>query len=308
MIFRRRSGFALLTALWAIATATILAAAAALVGRESLDASRNRSDAERAHWRAEDCLARAREMIDGVLADARSAESAQRAWRSLDARVDVAPLALDPGCDVVLRASGSTLDVNAASAEQLLRMFTTLYGASRAQELMDALLDWRDVDDEPRPQGAEAGWYRERSRHPPRNDWLADARELARVRGFEELAELRDLLGIDAGRVSLANAPMPVLASLPGFLDETVDAIIELRERGDWIVDLSALAASLSPRAADSLLANYPDIARLTVLEPEAWTVTSRGRAGDRGVAVAIEVTMVRDGPRAVVLRRRGWL
>jgi type II secretory pathway component PulK len=303
-----RRGFALLTALWAITVGGVLAAAASLVGRESLDAARNRADAEGALWRAEDCLARARATIDAVLGEAGTPDAAARAWQSLDALVAAVPLARAPGCAVELRASGSSLDVNAASAGQLRRLLSMLYGAARAESLTDALLDWRDADDEPRPQGAEADWYRRQGRHAPRNDSLADARELARVRGFEELDELRELLTVGAGRVSIANAPPPVLAAVPGFLDETVAAIVELRLRGERIADLLAFGSTLPPHAADSLLANYPAIAQLTVLEPEAWVLTSRGAVGDRSVTVAVEAMLVRDGARAVVLRRRGWL
>jgi type II secretory pathway component PulK len=305
---RTKRGFALLTALWAITVGGVLATASSLVGRESLDAARNRADAEGARWQAEDCLARARATIDAILAEAGTPESAARAWQSLDALVAAVPLARASGCATELHASGSTLDVNAASADQLRRLLATLYGGARAESLTDALLDWRDTDDEPRPHGAEADWYRQQRRHVPRNDSLAHARELARVRGFEELGELRELLTVDAGRISIANAPPAVLAAVPGFLDETVAAIVELRLRGERIVDLLAFGSTLPPHAADSLLANYPAIAQLTVLEPEAWLLTSRGTAGERGVTVAVEVTLVRDGARAVVLRRRGWL
>lgn len=47
----------------------------------------------------------------------------------------------------------------------------------------DSLLDWIDDDDEPRPDGAEADFYRPRG-YEPRNTSLFTLGELARVRGF----------------------------------------------------------------------------------------------------------------------------
>jgi type II secretory pathway component PulK len=305
LVTRRRRGFALLTVLWVMTAGSVLAAAGVLAGRQGAHAARNRVNSARALWRAEDCLARAHATIDEQLSEARTPDAESATWRALDSLPPAPSLPMAEGCAVVLRAAGSTLDVNAAESEQLARLFTAAYGAPPADGLVDALLDWRDADDEPRPEGAEADWYRTQRRHVPRNDSIAAVGELARIRGFEELAGLGDLLGVEPGRISIANAPAAVLLAVPGFTEETVAAILERRFRGEQVTSLLALAKSLSPRSADSLIARYPDIERLTALEPDAWILTSEGAVGDPIVRATIEVRLVRAGRRAVVLRRR---
>jgi general secretion pathway protein K len=303
----RRRGFALLTALWMITAGSVLAAAGLLVGRQSAQTARNRVNAERAFWRAEDCVSRARWAIDDLLADARTPEAELRVWRTLDTLVARVPLRRARDCTAELHAAGTAIDVNAATPEQLYRLFVALYGEESAASLSDALLDWRDADNLPRPFGAEADWYQTARRHLPRNDSIASARELARVRGLEELAELDGVLDVEPGRISIANAPPMVLASVPGFTEETIGVIVERRLRGEQVTSLLALGSSLSSRSADSILAHFPEISRMTTLEPDAWILTARGTSGDSGVEATIELRLVRAGKRAAILRRRSW-
>ena len=53
-------------------------------------------------------------------------------------------------------------------------------------EAIDSILDWLDADDDPRPQGAEAEWYREQDKHyTPRNAAIVTLEELLLIRGVE---------------------------------------------------------------------------------------------------------------------------
>lgn len=297
----RRRGFAMLSVLWAVVVVGTLALATALSGRDAFNAGRNRVSAARAFWFANDCAERARAAIDSALN--RSDALPERVWRHLDAIVSSDSLAVGGACGVVLEASGTRLGVNAASADQYARLFTAM-GRSDASALADALIDWRDEDDEPRQDGAERQWYAEHARALPRNGPIADEGELVRVRGFEDGLAQR-FLAVEPGPISIPNASRAVLASVPGFTEETVDAVIDLRVRDGEIEDLRGFASMLSSAARDSMLAHYQEVQEGTTLDPAAWIVTATGRSGSPAVEAQVELRMVRLNHRAAVVRRR---
>ena len=136
------------------------------------------------------------------------------------------------------------------------------------RELAAALADWRDSDDVARPVGAERDWYAAAHRELPRNGPLADIRELARVRGFENLPPFEAVLTAEPGRVSLATAPATVLLAVPGFTRETADRIVALQDAGTPVTDVTSLLGLVSRASADSMLAHFPEIARVTTPDP----------------------------------------
>jgi type II secretory pathway component PulK len=227
-------------------------------------------------------------------------------WRVLDRRVAQHELVSRPTCDVHLEAAGSRLDVNDASIEELRAVFAAM-GLADAGALADALADWRDADDAPRPLGAEASWYDMVHRLRPRNAPLADAREIALVRGFEQPGRFDSVLGVAPARLAVNSAPLVVLASVPGLSAELRQRIGDERAAGRPIGDVLDLAGRLSPGTAEELRAHYPEIARLTTVDPDAWLVVARGEAGRPRRSVTIELRLVRAGRRAVVLGRRTW-
>jgi hypothetical protein len=205
--------------------------------------------------------------------------------------------------------AGARLDVNAADADELRRLFVADgFLAAQADSLTDAVLDWRDADDQPRPGGIESAGYRAAGMEAPRNGPFADVRELARVRGLAAVRGLDTLLTAEPGRVLLDRAPRAVLASLPGFTSEAVARLEEVRSRTGRAPELAALADGLSPAGRDVILRAYQDLAGITAPEPDAWIVTARGHAGTPPVAAALEVRLVRAGPRAAIVRRRSWI
>ena len=148
---------------------------------------------------------------------------------------------------------------NTADAAQIRRVFLELRVLPiSADSLVDAILDWRDADDEPRQNGAERAWYQGQQRFTPRNGPIADVRELARIRGLDHLSALDSVFGVEPGRIPVGRAPRAVLMALPGFTEELVDRIAELRERRALPPDLLTLAGGLSPSARDSLAARSP--------------------------------------------------
>jgi general secretion pathway protein K len=293
----RRGGFALLAALWVTVALSAMALVGLLVARGVTNGSRNRIALMRGQWRAEDCLERARAVIDAAL-NGRVAGG----WATLDRAVATSPAVTDAACDVRLIPTGLAVDLNVVDREQLLAVLRVLgVGEPRADSMADAVLDWRDADDIPRPMGAERDWYLSRGQFTPRNGPFADVRELRRVRGFEDLPDslLNAVFTVEPGRIVLARASLAVIASLPGIGEEALARIAERRARGVAVTDLNALAADLSPAARALLVSRYSDLTRLTTDQPDAWVLTARGGG------YAVEVRLASAGARAAIVRRR---
>jgi type II secretory pathway component PulK len=305
---RGREGFALVSVLWIVVGISALALIANVAAREGVASARNRADLARAAWRAEDCLARTRAAIGDALASRRDQASGLTAWGRLDTEIAQSPLLLGSGCDVEIRAAGAALDVNAADGETLRRLLLAIgRSPAEADSLADALADWRDGDDTPRPFGAEAGWYTAAKMRTPRNGPLADARELRLVRGWARVAGADTLLSAEPGRVPVGHAAPAVLAALPGLGAEAAGRLEQMRLRGDRVTDLAAFVGGLSPGARDEAMRRYADLAGAAVVEPEAWIVTARGAEGAPPAVSAVEVRLVQAPGRAAVVRRRTW-
>ncbi|MGH7648289.1 MAG: general secretion pathway protein GspK [Gemmatimonadaceae bacterium] len=312
-MMRTRRGFVLLAVLWVMVGISTVGLGLALVARRAATAAYNRRAMLVAQWAAEDCLSQSEEIIGDVLKRAAQVPQDTAIWEMLDRFApNAAPNGLflaDTDCAVGLRAAGTTIDVNTADKTTLTRVLDAA-GASalRADSIADAILDWRDPDQVARPNGAEANWYIAYGRIPPRDAPIADPRELTLVRGLERDPGLDSLFGVDSDRIVLDRAPLAVIAALPGLDDEALGRIAQLRARGAVMGGLMALSGSLSPNARDALIASYPELARRTTAEPDAWIVTSRGWAGVPRVTVDIQVRLARAGTRAAIVRRRTWV
>ena len=293
----------MLTTLWVMTVASVVALAAVLVGRRAVNAGSARVELERARWKALGCERRTQAAIDSVLHDAPTYDEAARIWRVLPTAISGS--ALTRGCAVTLEAVGSRLDVNTASLEMIVNLLNAVGMGDHAAELADALADWRDMDSVASPLGAEQSWYAAQSRLTPRNGPLADVGEIRRVRGFEEIPRIETLVSTDPGRVSLATAPVEVLMAVPGITQETAEAIVEMQAAGTPVSDLLAVTKSISRESASILASRYTDVVRLTTPDPEAWLVRVRVARGLPAVAVELEWRVVRTGKRCLVSQTR---
>jgi len=296
----------MLTTLWIMTVASVVTMAAALVGRNAVSATSARVELERAQWTALACAHRAHAAVDEALRRAPSLDDAAAAWRLMSRRVAGSPLIAE--CDVSLEAAGTRLDINAATEEQLQNLFIATGAGDRAAELAAALADWRDTNDVAEPLGAERTWYENEHRFPPRNGPLAAVAELRRVRGFESGGPWEGFLGVDAGRVSLATAPVEVLMSIPGITRETAERIAELHDAGTPITDLLSVTAMISEASTSALAARYPEAVRATTADPDAWIIRSRVARGHPEVAVLLEWRIIRTGKRSVVSGTRSFI
>jgi type II secretory pathway component PulK len=296
----------MLTTLWVMSVASVVAMAAALVGRHAVFEGSARVELERGRWTALACERRAEAAIDALLRDARTFDEGALVWRTLAPRVLVSPLLT--GCDVTLEAAGTRLDLNQASTEMVANILTAIGLGDRAAEMSDALADWRDADDDPSPLGAEHDWYDRAGRLPPRNAPIADVRELRRVRGFEDTAGLDSLLTIEPGRVSLATAPVSVLMAIPGITRETAEQVVAMQVAGTPLNDLLSVTSMISQASLSALAARYPDAVRATTPDPDAWLVQVRVSRGVPAVSVRLEWRVIRAGSRCLIAHTRSML
>ena len=320
---RPRTGFALLAVLWLMTGIAALGLALSLAARGAVATARNRMEMTRAGWRAEDCIERVRAVVAATLGPEGTASTASTASTArppaLDAIVASSPLV--EGCPgrVAFAPVGLAVDLTETTDDAVRRLLLWQgMTAERTDSLTDALLDWRDPDDTPRPHGAEGEWYERHGRSPPRNGRLAHIDELRRVRGFETWSSGVDssldppgtLFTVHPGRVVLERAPAAVLASLPGMTEETIARLVERGLRGaPPLRDVLALGEELSIAARDSLYRHGDELVRRATLDPDAWTlvVYASGSDGERSgtdpVAI-INVRLVLTGTRAAIVRR----
>jgi len=306
---RRRSGFALITVLWILAAAAVAGIGSELAIRDSVNGARNRVHIERAAWRAHACLERARAAIDDALQEGERAGSREPVWRDIDHYLRASPLLPTASCHVTLEAAGTRLDVNAATDAQLAALFASMQMEDPVT-FTDRVLDWRDSDDAPRPFGAERGWYitNDVPGVAPRNARIEDIRELAIVGARVDIAQLEHLLTVERGRISLNHAPAAILAVLPGFTDETVARVIQDRAHNRATTDLMALAARLTPAAAERLLASIPQLASTATTTPDAWLLRARGWSGEPAITAVLDARLVLSNGRAALQQvRRYW-
>jgi general secretion pathway protein K len=294
-----RRGVALLATLWLITALGTLAFAASLSARSAAAATRNRLAASRALWRAEGCAERVGAGMDRALED-------PAAWNRLDRLAIVGRLARY-GCAGSLRAAGSAVDLNTATAERLHRLLIAIgHRPGAADSFSQAILDWRDADDVSRPLGRESGWYRRQVLPAPRNGPLAATGEAILAAGVP--LQLGDsLLSTEPGRTPINHASIPVIASLPGVGPEVLARLRNLRSRGESVEQLAGLAEGVSATARDALFARFAELSEVATTEPEAWILTLSSSEGNPPVSVTLELRLARGDRRVALTRRRSW-
>ncbi|MGZ0079101.1 general secretion pathway protein GspK [Methylomonas sp. YC3] len=126
-----------------------------------------------------------------------------------------------PGNDSEIRiriiAESGKVDINAAEEPLLKALISSVSDDKKLQQnLLDALLDWRDADDDPRPQGAEKKQYRQAGlAYQPSNQPFQSLEELQLVLGFnaEIFEQLQPWITIYSGQaeLNLQRAPSELL-------------------------------------------------------------------------------------------------
>lgn len=250
-------GFALLAVLWLTVAAAITVGVAMASVRLGLQATTNRIGLVRAAWARDACGAILQAHYDFAhpLRGVDSVDLGGQTW-----------------CSALIRDPSAYLNLNAASREQLLALFGS-------DSLADAILDWRDTDNERREFGAEAATYGLQQRVLPSNAAFQSLAELRFVLGFEEqdLRLAEQLLTTEStSLLNIAEADPRVIATLPGLVESDVPSLREAKARG-W-----------KPQTADDILAALPQ-ARRTALEEGAQEL--RQSIANQPTRLTIEIT-----------------
>lgn len=142
-----------------------------------------------------------------------------------------------PGAAISVRVKSESgrIDLNRGVGDVLGGLFEQLFPDHRSQALADAVIDWRDRDNQPRDQGAEADDYaRAGLDYGPANAPFRSVHELARVLGFDgAMAEAaRPYLTIHSGspRINAGSADLIVLTAIPGISRTQAEDFIAQRE------------------------------------------------------------------------------
>lgn len=220
-------GVSLILVLWMVALLTVIAGSFVYAARGSALTAGNLV-----------ALARARALADaGVhrgLYELRKPQTDGERWLA-DGREYV--FTLDEGeVRVVMRDEAAKIDLNTAN-DALLKSLLQSAGLDEeeANQVLDAILDWRDADDLVRPQGAERDRYEALGLpYIPPNAAFRTVEELQQVIGVtpELYRRLAGALTVHSGQAGINSsvAPREVLLALPNVTVEDVDAYLVSRE------------------------------------------------------------------------------
>ena len=226
-------GIALILVLWAVALLTVVAASFAFETRTEAMLGANLVDKAKADAAAKAGVLRA---VAGLMQkgdDRWSNDGAVRSLRFAEANLRIAAV-----------SEHGKIDLNAAKEDLLLAVVERAIAdvadtpEVTAEEISDAILDWRDKDHARRPSGAEDGDYRSAGRDSGAADQaFLSVTELGQVRGVS--AELFDELAgyftvhTRAARVDPESASEKVLLAIPGLDAESVNLYLQARAERD---------------------------------------------------------------------------
>lgn len=315
-----RRGYVLLTVLWFLTAAVVLATVAMASARGGLATASNRAALLRAEWHAEECLARARAAMLAVTlgegAPARETFSRQ----GLAYRWQVLNSPLVQGCPgtVDLDPFGHGLSLVTVSGPLLARVFRAAgVPAASTDSLVDAFLDWRDADDSTRAHGAERDWYADRGEPTPRNGPLLSLDELQAIRGFTPwvgpgaAVDPSRLFTVDSDLLFVDAAADAILMALPGFTEEAAAFVAERRRRNaEPLQELLALMGGLAPESQAVLTRAFGELSDIATIAPGGWILRARssgvpGTPQAERLQVEIELRLAIDGQRHAITRRR---
>ena len=279
---RAERGVALVAAVSALAVLSVLATGLATTSVLDQHLVRNALAALQA-----DALARSGVAAAAVILGERSPAEVD----TLSARWDSGRQPLGAGwVEVHVEDEARRLDLNQL-AEVVPRLFQIL-GVDA--QLADALADWTDADDIPRPGGAERDWYLGRTPpYLPANAPLGSVGELTGVRGFDAalVERLRPFVTV-AGEPAINpnTAPREVLLAVIGD-PASVDHLVTGRA-----------AAPITEADLNNLFANRPAIRQRLTLRGQHYTL--RALAGVGEVRRAVEATLDAPLDRIVAWRQ----
>ena len=223
----RQRGMALLTVLWMLVILSALVIGLGVTARTETYLARNQVDSTRARYLAEAGVQRA---ILALLDEGESARLRPDGSSGIE-------FALAGG---VVRATVQDecgkIDLNTGWGELVRGAVQVAGGGGRDSDaVVDAILDWRDPDDQRNQRGAERREYEAAGRVGPRNGAFQSVEELQQVLGvtpeiYRRVEPLLTVHCLQSG-IDPRVAPLAALRALPGIRDREVDQVAQLRKR-----------------------------------------------------------------------------
>ncbi|HEV56311.1 MAG TPA: hypothetical protein ENN87_02295 [Phycisphaerales bacterium] len=176
---QNRRAVALIAVMWVLVLLAVMVTVATQETYMDTRISMSASDRIRCKWAARAGLERAIAVLES---DLRDSDSLYDPWSAYMAVADFNNIVLD-GCrfSVSVTDEAGKLNINTITREQLLWL------PDMTEEIADAILDWRDSDDEARELGVETPYYVNLERgYPARNGDFRTIRELLQVRGVTQ--------------------------------------------------------------------------------------------------------------------------
>jgi general secretion pathway protein K len=289
-------GIALLLVLWALVLLGTLALGFSWSMRTEAMAARNGVDETRAYFQARTGVNRAVVLLaslsaDNVLAASITGEDGDASYA------------------VRIESESGKMDVNLVGEEDLLEILKKGgLPEEEAEGVRDAILDWRDDDDNPRPRGAERVEYGGMSEPiTPRNGKIRGIGELMHVKGVTREFHAAFLSRVftahgNSPRLNFLRAPEIVLRSLPGVSDGAADRIVAGRREEPPIS-----AADLAPMVGEGLLTAQGLALLSGGTSSSVYTITATGRAG-KDVTRVVRCLVEVSGSGKKGVKMLGWL
>ena len=243
-------GIVLISVLWVILILSLVSFSLASAVRAEMNASQSSFDSDRAFFMARG----AAEVIYRSFVNKQELPESLRVQRIDDEYI----FAFDSGeARVRFESDGGRIDINKGPDKLLASMFDSLELSEQTRnQVVDAILDWRDSDDIPHLYGAEVNEYladdssQTPQRRRPRNGPFESVDEVLFVRNvtpdifygslrmdpvtreYRRIPGLRDLLTVHsaAGQVDPNRASRGVLAALPQMTPELTGLLAAERD------------------------------------------------------------------------------
>jgi general secretion pathway protein K len=241
----------------------------------------------------------------------RQADPSLDPWREPEGLVAAAQ-SIDPAlASLELRDTGAALNLNEAT-EAMLRGFLAQglrLDFAQADQITQAIMDWRDQDELPRIGGGEREQYIE-----------ANAAVLPPNRPFAEIDELRHVMGMTAelftlirpyltmvstGRINVNAAPEPVLLALPGMTPAGATALMRQRQAGRLPRNEAELRAMLPGNAATSLNAARTEFNRRATYTTDEVEIAANVDLPGSPIGARARVVVTRSNTGAIVIFRK---
>lgn len=218
---RARQGIVLIVTLWVLTILAVLALTFAATMHVEARAAANEVQRTRALYAAKAGVQRA---ILAISQDQTGYASALSEWAQFNSQDEPLPFSDDEQYEVSVTDECGKINLNAADEELLAKL------PQMTPEMIDSILDWRDQDDEPRPNGAEIEYYSRLK--PPRvcaNRPFLTLPELLLVRGITReafygsraIGPLRTRATFDEAASEEEALPLEELLTLYGGANDT---------------------------------------------------------------------------------------